>query len=276
VASAGCKAPRGRSLANRAHMQTFTAADADFVRFRSDRFRAAKVETGSNMSDRQNRTSPPRRQGPRRRDIGRAGGGVHRYPDDARPPTRQHGAQEVGMPRLEVMKGRLTMAAMGLSILVLAAPAEAQDVDDAVTLHLKARGGAETWASIQSQRTTGTINAGGIELGMTLIVTRPNMMRQDLLIELRGQDPLPIHTAFDGTRAWAINPMSGSVEPQERSGAEAQSARDQADFDGPLIGYREKGHTVTLVGRETVAGRPALHLRIDRGSDPAIDYFIDA
>jgi hypothetical protein len=180
------------------------------------------------------------------------------------------------MPRFEAMKGRLTMAAMGLSILVLAAPAAAQDVDDAVALHLKARGGAEKWASIQSQRTTGTINAGGIELGMTLIVARPNMMRQDLVIEMPGQDPVSIHTAFDGTRAWAINPMSGSVEPQELSGPEAQSARDQADFDGPLIGYREKGHTVTLVGRETVAGRPALHLRIDRGSDPAIDYFIDA
>jgi hypothetical protein len=53
--------------------------------------------------------------------------------------------------------------------------------------------------------------------------------------------------------------------------------RYSADFDGALIDYKEKGHTVELVGREKADGKEVYHLKVTmKGGDVQQHYYIDA
>ena len=45
---------------------------------------------------------------------------------------------------------------------------------------------------------------------------------------------------------------------------EAKEMADEADFDGPLMDWKTKGHTVELAGKEPVEGADALKLKLTR------------
>jgi hypothetical protein len=149
-----------------------------------------------------------------------------------------------------------------LAVVLAAHPASAQTVDEIVARNYASKGGLEKWKSIQTQRLTGAVSTQGIELGMVILGKRPNLGRQDLTIDM-GQGPMTMVNIFDGAKAWMINPMTGSDVPQEMGGPEGESVKDQSDFDGALIDYKAKGHTVELVGPATV-GAALLHRRRDR------------
>jgi outer membrane lipoprotein-sorting protein len=152
--------------------------------------------------------------------------------------------------------------------------AAAQTVDEIVAKNHASKGGLEKWKAIQTQRMEGIASAQGFELGMVVYGKRPNMGRQDLTIDV-GQGPMTMINLFDGEKAWMINPMMGSTTPQEMTGPEADSLKDQADFDGSLVDYKAKGHTIELVGTVDVGGKKAHHLKVTRKNLPIQHYYID-
>jgi len=56
----------------------------------------------------------------------------------------------------------------------------------------------------------------------------------------------------------------------------ADLARAQAEFDSVLLDYKEKGHRVELVGKETDEGHAVYHLRVTRKGGEVQQYFLDA
>ncbi len=152
--------------------------------------------------------------------------------------------------------------------------AAAQSVDDIVALNYKSKGG-DKWKAIQSMKQTGVASAQGFELGMVVYSKRPNMGRQELTIAIPGQPAMTMVNVFDGQRAWMLNPMAGSDTFMEMSGAEADTVRDQSDFDGALIDYKTKGSVVELVGPSTVGSRKAHHLKVTRKDKTVQHYHID-
>lgn len=152
--------------------------------------------------------------------------------------------------------------------------AAAQSVDEIVALNYKSKGG-DKWKTIQTMKQTGVASAQGFELGMVVYGKRPNMGRQDLTIALPGQPAMTMVNVFDGQKAWMLNPMTGSDTFMEMSGPEADTVRDQSDFDGALIDYKAKGHTVELIGSSTVGSRKAHHLKITRKDKSVQHYHID-
>jgi len=163
-----------------------------------------------------------------------------------------------------------------LSLAVIAAllgargTAAAQTVDEIVAKNYKAKGG-DTWKSTQSMRLTARINIQGMELPMTIVSKRPNLMRQDMTFQ-----GISIVQAYDGTTAWTINPMMGSDAPTEVPAAVADSLREQADFDGPLVDYKAKGHAVELVGNEDLNGTRVHHLKLTKKDGKTTHFYIDA
>ena len=155
------------------------------------------------------------------------------------------------------------------------ASAGAQTVDDIVAKNYATRGGPEKWKSIQTQVMTGTASAQGAEVGMIIYGKRPNLGRQEVIIEIPGQAPLSMVSIFDGAKAWARNPMTGSDAFAELAGPEGEAIKDQSDFDGALLEYRAKGHTVELLGTEALGGKKAHHLKVTRKGLPAQHFFID-
>ena len=147
--------------------------------------------------------------------------------------------------------------------------AAAQTVDEIVAKNYKAKGG-DKWKSTQSMRMTARISIQGMELPMTIVSKRPNLMRQDMTFQ-----GVSIVQAYDGVTAWTINPMMGSDAATEVPGPVAESLKEQADFDGPLVDYKAKGFTVELVGNEDLNGAKVHHLKLTKKDGKSTHFYID-
>jgi len=142
-----------------------------------------------------------------------------------------------------------------------AAAAPPLTVDDVVARYVEARGGMARLAAIRSLRTTGTTVLGGgdfrIEAESAQVVTRAGRLRSEL--SLQGLTNI---TAWDGREGWSVEPFDGRRDAQRMSADEAKALAREADIDGPLVGWRAKGHRVEYLGTEDVDGTLAHKLRI--------------
>ena len=73
--------------------------------------------------------------------------------------------------------------------------------------------------------------------------------------------------------AWV---KQGAAPAQTVTGAQAEQVRQQAEFDPVLLDYKEKGHTVELVGNETLDGKPVHHLKLTRKGGQVQHLYLDA
>ncbi len=157
-------------------------------------------------------------------------------------------------------------------LLALVPAARAETLDDILAKNYAARGGDKLRA-IKSLRYSGRVTFGGdggFELQWAQVVARGGKMRNEATIQ--GMTAV---TAFDGRDGWNVQPFGGRFDPEKASADEAKSMAHQADFEGSLVGWREKGSRVEYLGTEDVDGTKAWKLRVTR-KDGDIDYvFLD-
>ena len=142
---------------------------------------------------------------------------------------------------------------------LLAACSPPSPVDEIIASNLAARGGKERIQALHSIRHTGTATASGGRVARVVReVKRPGLFR----LEFSSQGTISVF-ANDGVTGWQVAPLQGVFEPQVVA-PEADSAGDvdQHDIEGPLVDWREKGHLVELVGRETLPSGEAFKLRL--------------
>jgi outer membrane lipoprotein-sorting protein len=158
-------------------------------------------------------------------------------------------------------------------VALMAAPVQAQDLDEVLNNYYEAIGGLDAWQSVQSVKATGTIMMGGmgIEAPITLMAKRPNMAR--LEISYQG---MVLVMAYDGETAWMINPFAGATDPEEMPEDEAKEIIEQADVDGPLIGYQEAGHQLELLGMEETEGTQAYKVKLTLNTGDVQYYYFDS
>jgi hypothetical protein len=147
----------------------------------------------------------------------------------------------------------------------------AQTADELINKNIQAKGGLEKMKAITSVRMTGKFDGGG---GFTASVgqenKRPNLVRETL--SLQGMTAV---TAYDGTTGWRISPFGGRKDPQLMGEDAVRDVLLDADFDGPLVDYKEKGNTVEYLGHDTVDGDDALRLKVTLKNGDIIYYFLD-
>jgi hypothetical protein len=162
---------------------------------------------------------------------------------------------------------------VGLALAALAArPASAQTADEIIARNTDAKGGLAKQKAVQSMRMIGRMTVGpGIEAPVVLEVRRPKSMRIDISVQ-----GVTITQAYDGTTGWMLNPMSGRTDPELAPPDALKSMEEQADIDGPLIDYKEKGHTVELLGKEKAEGTACYKLKVTLKNGVVCTYFIDA
>src|SRR5262245_28763204 len=108
------------------------------------------------------------------------------------------------------MRSSVLRAPLVLTLILVAAAARAQTVDEIVAKNLQAKGGAEKWKAVSSVKMTGRITMQsmpglqGMELPLTVYARRPNYTRQEFVIQNRR-----IVQGFDGSVGWMFNPMLG-------------------------------------------------------------------
>ena len=151
-------------------------------------------------------------------------------------------------------------------LLVLAAALSAAatpplTADEIVARHLEARGGAARLATLQSLKITGKALFGGDDFSLTAefaqVRKRPSAIRTE--VTLQG---LTAIDAYDGKESWSVDPFQGRKDPFRTTADEARGLAQDADFEGALIRWREKGHRIRYLGSEDVDGTPAHKLRI--------------
>lgn len=166
---------------------------------------------------------------------------------------------------------RIVGAALTFTLAAGGAAAQTPSVDELVAKHLAARGGLEKLQSVNTMRLQGTMNIQGMDMPLTVLSKRPNKMRQEMTMQ--GQTVIQ---AYDGQTVWAINPMMGSTTPQAIQGPPADAVKSQSLFDGPLVGYKDRGDTLEVVGPADVAGARTWKLKLTRQDGKAMYIYLDA
>jgi len=168
-----------------------------------------------------------------------------------------------------MLRKTIMLLALGL---LLAPIAHAQSVDDILAKHYEACGGLAKMKAVTSTRYTGTMTMGpGMEAPLTIEKKRPGMQRTEFTIQ--GMTGIQ---AFDGSRTWSVMPFMGKKDPEAASEEDSKHEKDDADFDGPLVDWKAKGHTVELVGKEPVEGAEAYKLKITKKNGDIEYYYLDA
>ncbi len=157
------------------------------------------------------------------------------------------------------MRALLRLTIFALLALVLTAPSSpAQTVDEIVTRHIAARGGRDKLTSIQTVKMTRTVASGiGTTLKVIVYKKRPDLMRVE-------QGPAQPGAAMTprGINADAVWDMVQGKAVSRQPQLAAESREVDGDFDGLLVDWKEKGHTVTLAGREVMPGGEAFKLTV--------------
>lgn len=177
-----------------------------------------------------------------------------------------------------VPRPRACWRPVGLVLLLLLAWAEGlgaqqgtPSVDEIVARHVAAKGGEAALAGLTAYEATGTYTAFSEPGPFTLWRARPDSIR----FEATMLDELHVES-FDGDAGWARAPLGGTDWPLPMTPPETTAMVSVADFDGPLIGYREKGHEVTLAGRVDFDGVDAWQLEVKRAEGFEETWFLDA
>ncbi|MGD0824259.1 MAG: hypothetical protein ABR908_06730 [Terriglobales bacterium] len=144
-----------------------------------------------------------------------------------------------------------------------------QTADELIAKNIQARGGLEKMKAIKTIRMTGKFEGGG---GFTAAVgqenERPNLIRQTFT--LQGMTQVQ---AYDGTTGWQIQPFGGKKDAELMGEDELRELLLDADIDGPLADYKEKGSTVEYLGHDVVDGDDALRLKVTlKNGDIIYDY----
>jgi hypothetical protein len=156
--------------------------------------------------------------------------------------------------------------------LLLAPVSRAQTVDEILTKHYETMGGLEKIKALNTMRITGTMLVGpGMEAPITMERKRPGKRR--LEFQIQGMTGVQ---AFDGEKAWSVMPFMGKKDPEAASEEDSKHEKDDADFDGPLVDWKAKGHAVELVGKEPVEGAEAYKLKITKKNGDIEYYYLDA
>lgn len=148
---------------------------------------------------------------------------------------------------------------------------QAQTAEELVNKNIEARGGIEKIKAIKSMRITGKLIAGGGFTAATMQENqRPNLVRETF--SLQGMTAV---TAYDGATGWQIQPFGGKKDPELMGEDDLKDLLLDADFDGPLVDYKEKGNTVEFMGHDVVDGDDALRLKVTLKDGDIIYYFLD-
>src|SRR5256884_3792445 len=149
--------------------------------------------------------------------------------------------------------------------------AQAQTAEELVNKNIQAKGGLEKIKTITSVSMTGKFEGGG---GFTAKVSqenkRPNLVRETF--SLQGMTAI---SAYDGSTAWRIQPFGGHKDPELMGEDALRDLLLDADFDGPLVDYKEKGNTMEYLGHDEVDGDDALRLKVTLKNGDIIYYYLD-
>jgi hypothetical protein len=165
----------------------------------------------------------------------------------------------------ELSRILVAVLAVGLS-----SGAFAETAEELVAKNIQAKGGLEKLKAIQSVRMSGTQDNDGFKAAVTQENKRPDLVRETFA--LQGMTSIQ---AYDGASGWQVRPFGGRKDPELMGEEDLRSLLLDADFDGPLVDYKEKGNKVESLGHDIVDGDDAYKLKVTLKNGDIIYYYLD-
>ena len=146
-----------------------------------------------------------------------------------------------------------------------------QDADEIVNKYINAIGGLDKIKAITTIKLTGKVTAGSMDIPFSQICKRPQMVLMESTIQ-----GMTMKQAFDGTQGWTINPFMGKKEPDLMSKDAEKAIQRNADFEGELINYKDKGSKIDLIGKEDLEGSQVYNIKLTDKNNDITNFYIDA
>jgi hypothetical protein len=146
----------------------------------------------------------------------------------------------------------------------------AQTVDEIIAKNVQAVGGMDKLKAVRSMRVSGKLHAGPFEAQFVQQNKRADKVREEVVIQGMAQVQ-----AYDGRAGWQINPFSGRRDAELMSQDDTKGLQVDADIDGPLVNYKEKGHTAELVGHDSVEGTDCYKIKLTLKNGDIRYYYLD-
>lgn len=124
-------------------------------------------------------------------------------------------------------------------------------------------------SSISTIKITAKMSMMGMDIPMEMYMKNPDKIKS--VTNVQGQQ---IIAAFDGTKGYMVNPMSGSSTPVEMSADEIKQTQNTNMFKNTLAQYLKDGK-LTLEGEENVNNKPAFKLKANLDGGNTSTMFID-
>lgn len=167
------------------------------------------------------------------------------------------------------MKRFIWIALASLLFLPFALPG--QTVDDIIAKNIQARGGLEKLHALKTLRITARLSQDSFRATYVQENKRSDMVREETIIQGMAQVQ-----AYDGHTAWQINPFTGRKDPELMSQDDARPLLIDADLEGPLVDYKQKGSTAELVGHDSVEGTDCYKIKLTLKNGDVRIYYLDA
>ncbi len=160
------------------------------------------------------------------------------------------------------------IAAIAVVVLVPVV-AEGQTADELVQKNIEARGGYARLKAVSSLRVVRTYGTFGANIPVTLTKKRPGLYRTDQILPGRPA----VARGLDASGAWESVDSKVTMRPADQ---ETELRELDADFDGFLVDYQQKGHRVAYLGREKTGGMDTHKLTVTLKSGAVRHVYLDA
>ena len=157
------------------------------------------------------------------------------------------------------------------AVLFFPAASWSQTVDEIIAKNAQARGGIEKLRAMKSLRITARRSQGSFRATFLLENKRSDKVREETSIQGMTQVQ-----AYDGKSAWQINPFGGRKDPELMSQDDTKALILDADPEGLLIDYKEKGHKAELIGHDPVEGTDCYKIKLTLKDGDIRYYYLDA
>ena len=161
--------------------------------------------------------------------------------------------------------------ALAAVIALSAISTRAQTADDIIAKNIQARGGMEKLKSVETLRSVSSYRTGrGLRVAYVQENKRPNKVREEDIVQGTAQVE-----AYDGKTGWQVSPFQGRKDPELLSEDDLKPLLEDADIDGQLIDYKQKGYNVELVGHDSVEGTDCYKIKLTMTNGTVLYYYLD-
>lgn len=166
----------------------------------------------------------------------------------------------------------LKTSVIALTMMAGSFAAMAQSAEEIVQKHLEAIGGAANWKKVNGYKMKGNVNAGGMEIPVSILTAHNKGMRMEY--DLMGMSNYMIVTPTEG---WMYFPVQGQTQPEPFTADQVKEMQEQLDVQGEFVDYKEKGTKLELLGKDDMEGTETYKLKVTKkdGKEKTVYFDVD-